>query len=34
MNKIKVIRNSIEIKLIPFNKNYEGTVEFIKLPRY
>ncbi len=34
MNNIKVILNSIEIKLIFYTKNFEGTVEFIKLPPY
>ncbi len=34
MNNIKVILNSIEIKLILYIKNFEGIVEFIKLPFY
>ncbi len=34
INNIEVILNSIEIKLIPYIKNFEGIVEFIKFPRY
>jgi len=34
INKIKIILNSIEIKRIPFTKNFEGTAELIKLPLY
>jgi len=34
INKIKVNLNSIEIERILFIKIFEGTVEFIKFPRY
>jgi hypothetical protein len=34
INKIKVNLNFIEIERISFIKNFEGTVEFIKLPYY
>jgi len=34
MNNIKIILNFIEIKLISYIKNFEGTVEFIKFPFY
>ncbi len=34
INNIKVILNSIEIKLIFYIKNFEGIIEFIKFPLY